>query len=140
MSLDSNSSDAYNFLAAVLNFSGRPEEAIGFSKKAMRLDPNFPFYVMFELGNCYSLLRRYDEAIAAYQEAARRNPDFSPTHQQLAVAYMGLGREKEARAEAAEILRINPQFSLDVLRRWLPFKNEADLDRTISGLRRAGLK
>jgi hypothetical protein len=56
--------------------------------------------------------------------------------------YIWLGREKEVRAEAEEVLRSNPQFSTE---NWgkqmaLTFKNQAQNDRFIDALRRAGLK
>jgi tetratricopeptide (TPR) repeat protein len=121
-------------------YSERSEEAIGFHKKAMRLDPNYPFYVIFMLGNSYRALRRYDEAISAYREAARRNPEWWGPHEALATIYAELGREKEARAEVAEILRLNPGESVSWLRKTLPFKNQADLDRFIAALQKAGLK
>jgi len=140
VSLDPNSSEAYAHLAQGLNFAGRPDEAIGFAKKAMRLDPNYASWVAFYLGESYRMLRRYDEAIAAYQEAIRRNPDFPGAHESLAGVYAELGQEKEARAEAAEVLRINPGYSLNWMRDNLPFKNQADLDRIISGSRKAGLR
>ena len=139
VSLDSNNSDAYTFLGEVLNFAGKPEEAIGFHKKAMRLDPNYPFYVMFNLAHSYFLLRRYDEALAAYGEVLSRNPDFLPAHEQLAVVYIEQGQKQRAQAEVAECLRINPGDSLALLRA-LPYKSQADLDRNISALREAGLK
>ena len=140
VSLSPNHAGAHAHLAEALNFAGRPEEAIGFVKKAMRLDPNYGAWVVFFLGNSYWLLRRYDEAIAAYQEAVRRNPDFLPTHSMLAVVYAELGQEKEARAQTAEVLRMNPGFLVDAMRDRLPFKNQADLDRYIAALRKAGLK
>jgi adenylate cyclase len=71
----------------------------------MRLDPNYaPWFAAF-LGNSYFLLRPYDEAIAAYQEAVRRNPDVPWPHSSLAVAYAEMGKDKEARAQAAEVVR-----------------------------------
>jgi hypothetical protein len=51
-----------------------------------------------------------------------------------------LGREEEARAEAAEMLRINPKFSVEKWAKRLTYKNQADADRFISALRKAGLK
>jgi tetratricopeptide (TPR) repeat protein len=140
VALDPNNYDAYALYAQVLNFCGRPEEAIAAAKKARRLDPNFPFYVTFSLGNSYYLLRRYDEAIAAYQEVVRRNPGFPPAHGQLAMIYTELGREKEARAEAAEAQRLDPITTAESLRNKLPYKNKADLDRIVSSARAAGLR
>jgi adenylate cyclase len=140
VSLDPNFSEAYAHLAQALNFTGRPDEAIGFVKKAMRLDPNYAPWVGWFLGNSYYALRRYDEAVAAYQEALRRNPNALYVHLGLAGVYAELSREKDARAEVVEILKINPAFSLNWARDNTPFKNPADLERYIEGLRKAGLK
>lgn len=140
VSLDPNSEWAYGFLAEVLNFSGRADEAIGFVKKAMRLDPNYPPWLAFHLGHSYYQLQRYDDAVAALQDALRRSPDFSPAHRWLAAVYAEAGREQAARAEVAEILRISPGASLERWRQRLPYKNQADAERYIAGLRKAGLR
>jgi adenylate cyclase len=139
VSLDPNSATGYASLAEVLNFAGRPEESIRFSKHAMRLDPYYGPWVVFHLAESYFQLRRYDDDIAAIQDALRRNPNFSPARRVLAVIYTELGQDKKAQAEVAEILRISPGASLDLWRERLPFKNQADLDRYILGLRKAGL-
>jgi tetratricopeptide (TPR) repeat protein len=123
-----------------LNYSGRPEEAIGFVKKAMRVDPKYGPWVALWLGDSYYLLRRYDDAIAAYQEGVRRNPNYISPHRMLAATYAELGRDKDTRAEVAEVLRIDPAYSIELYRARVPFKNQADLDRLIGALRKAGLK
>jgi len=52
-----------------------------------------------------------------------------------------MDREEEARAEAAEVLRINPKFSLDNFAKKLPPpKDQPRRDEYISALRKAGLK
>ncbi len=51
-----------------------------------------------------------------------------------------MGREIEARAEAVEVLRINPKFSPDYYGRTLPFKDQSISDRIVAALRKAGLK
>jgi adenylate cyclase len=83
---------------------------------------------------------RYEEAIAAFKRALTRRNPILPAHQFLATIYSRLGREEEARAEVAEILRISPNFSLEVLRQRLPYKDPAVLERFLDGLRKAGLK
>ena len=87
-----------------------------------------------------SLTGRYEEAIAALQRAISRNPDFLAPHLHLAVIYSELGREEEARAEAAEILRISPNFSLEGMRQRLAFKDPAEGERYLTALRKAELK
>jgi adenylate cyclase len=54
--------------------------------------------------------------------------------------YSELGKEMEARAEAAEVLRINPKFSLEVHKQRVPIKDPVVLERHIAALRKAGLK
>ena len=51
-----------------------------------------------------------------------------------------MGREKEARAEAAEVLRINPKYSVDYYAKTLMFKDQSANDRVVDALRKAGLK
>ena len=140
IALDPNDADAYAHLANILNFAGRSEEAIGLVKKAMRLNPLYSVRYSWSLGHAYLMTRQYEKAIAAVQRALKQNPDFLPPHILLAIIYSELGREEEARDEAAEVLRINPNFSLEVWRQWRPYKDQAELERILNGLRRAGLK
>jgi adenylate cyclase len=119
---------------------GRPEEAIGLIEKAMRLSPYYPPFYSFVLGHSYYLMGRYEEAIAAYKKALTRNPNLLPAHFNLAVVYSELGREEEARAEAAEILRISPNFSLETWKQMIPYKDPAVVERQVEALRKAGLK
>jgi len=52
-----------------------------------------------------------------------------------------MGREKEARAEVEEILRINPKFSLDYFAKTAtPYKDQSEVDKVVNALRKAGLK
>ena len=57
----------------------------------------------------------------------------------LASAYGHLGRIEEARAAWAELLQVNPDFSLTQRARVLPYKDPADFQRIVDGLTRAGL-
>ncbi len=59
----------------------------------------------------------------------------------LAATYIMMGREKEARAEAAEILRINPKFSVDSYAKgFVGYTDQSERDKYINTLRKAGLK
>jgi hypothetical protein len=58
----------------------------------------------------------------------------------LAVIYSEVGQAAEARAEAAEVLRLNPNFSLEVHRQRSPIKDPAVLERHLAALRKTGLK
>jgi tetratricopeptide (TPR) repeat protein len=140
IALDPNYADSYVQLGMILDFAGRPEEALGLVEKATRLNPHYPAYYLFELGHAYYLMRRYEEAIATFKRHLTRNPNSLSTHTRLAVIYGELGREEEARAEAAEVLRISPNYSLEGVRQIVPYKDPADLERFLDGLRKAGLR
>jgi tetratricopeptide (TPR) repeat protein len=138
--LDPNDAEAYVSLGKILAFAGRPEEAIGVVEKAMRLDPQSAAYSSLALGIACRLMGRYEEAMAAQRRALTRNPDFLPAHAELVMLYRELGREKEARAEEAEVLRLNPTYSLEIHKQRMPMKDPAVLERYVAVLRQAGLK
>jgi adenylate cyclase len=140
IALDPNYAEAHATLGMILNFAGRPEEASEAAKKAMRLNPYYPTFYLLQLGNAYRLAGRPEEAIVALKRVLARTPDFLGAHAFLAVIYSELGRLEEAQAEAAEVLRINPHFSVEVWRQVLPYKEAAEVERLLAGLRKAGLK
>jgi adenylate cyclase len=139
LALDPNSDFVQAALAYSLYFAGRFEEANAMYQKAIRLNP-FPVWYSQMLASSYAELGRYEEAIKEYKKAVHRAPDSTMPHWGLAATYSLIGREKEAQDEAAEVLRIDPKFSLAHHAKALLFKNQADLDRHIGALRKAGLK
>jgi len=50
-----------------------------------------------------------------------------------------MGRDKEAHAAAADVLRINPKFSLEWFAKTLSYKDRSVTDRIINDMRKAGL-
>jgi adenylate cyclase len=83
---------------------------------------------------------RFEEAISAYKKAIQRSPNNIFAHHGLAVTYIFLGRENEARAEAAEVLRINPKFSLDYIAKTSIWKDQSIINKFLDASRKAGLK
>jgi adenylate cyclase len=60
-------------------------------------------------------------------------------HHSLAAAYAQAGQLEEARKEAAEVLRINPGFTIQSYKRIVVFKDPKDTEHRLDGLRKAGL-
>ena len=83
---------------------------------------------------------RYEEALTPLRQYLSRYPNILHGHLMLAAVYSELGQAAEARAEAAEVLRINPKFSLEVHKQRMPIKDPIVLERHIAALRKAGLK
>ena len=68
-----------------------------------------------------------------------RNPETDASRVLLAACYGQMGLVEEAREAWREALRVNPAFSLEHRRKVLPYKNPADFERIVEGLRKAGL-
>ena len=131
---------AHQFYAMALSAAGRSEEAIPIFQKVIRLDPGGfgTYYVAF--GEALRATGRFEEAVSAFKKALQPAPDDIIAHVLLASTYSLMGREKEARAEAAEVLRINPKFSLEKFAPTITYKDQARTDLILDALRKAGLK
>jgi len=100
IALDPNSALGYSSLAEVLNTKGKADEALAAIEKAMRLDPRSTTgYYLFEQGEVYSQLERWEEGITALKRA----PDWIWCHAWLAIDYFNLGDHDAARAETAQV-------------------------------------
>jgi tetratricopeptide (TPR) repeat protein len=95
---------------------------------------------LYGVASAYALAGRLEEAAALSQRLLQQFPNSLPSHLQLADIYSHLGRETEAQAAAAEVLRLNPNFSLEVHKQRAPLKDPTMLERHIAALRKAGLK
>ena len=139
VALDPNGAHGYLYLSMVYRFAGRFEEAVQAIEKAIRLNPFPPNTYFRQACGTYYFVGRYEEAIAAGKKAVTLSPNDYQAHMALATAYSLAGRQEEARIAAAEILRINPKYSLERFAKIIPFKNQADRGRVIGALRKAGL-
>jgi adenylate cyclase len=136
VALNPNSADAHMILGHTLRFAGRHEEAIPEYKIAIRLNPIPPNNYLFGLGISYAMTGQYEEAITWGKKAVRQRPNSFLAHIMLTEIFSFSGRDEEARAEAAEVLRINPKFSL---KKWEKSAASVDTKRFIDALRKAGL-
>jgi adenylate cyclase len=113
VNINPNCSIGYTFLAASLNAAGRPAEALGTVEKAMRLDPAGRDFYAGIIGTADMLMGRYQQAIPSLQRTTAAIPNALWAHLQLAVAYSELGRDRDARAEAAKVMTISPGYVLE---------------------------
>jgi len=133
VALNPNSARAHLLLGKVHTFARRYEESILEYKKAIRLNPIPPGYYFWSLGLSCGQAGQYDEAITWCEKAVHMEPDSLLARIMMTAVYSWSGRDEEARAEAAEVLRINPNFSLE------KFAKKAGPD-LVRALRNAGLK
>ena len=138
--LEPNGADAHAFLGMGLRFADRAEEAIPILKKAIRLDPHAPGWYLHNLASAYRNVEKYEEATHWAERAVQQNPKNVLSRVILCSIYCLSGRMDKAYAQAKEIMRLNPSFSVERLSRTSPQKNQVVKKRYIEALRKAGLK
>jgi adenylate cyclase len=140
VSLNPNSADNLVHLAVVFRTVGRVEEALGLLNKAARLNPMPPDWYLHEFGTCYRLMGRYDEAIAILKRVLDGNPNYLNSRLNLIATYVMSGNEKAAHAEAMEVLRQSPDFSVERFLKDFPYKDQKIINGLKECLVKAGLK
>ena len=132
-----NSASARAWHGAVLEKAGRYDLAVQELEQAVRRDPMAGTWVLRPLGSAYSLTGRHAEAISTLKRAIQKAPKDYLSRLLMTRAYIFAGMQEEAEAEAAEVLRLNPKYSLENHAKRMTGK---DKERSIEALRRAGLK
>jgi adenylate cyclase len=137
--LEPNSAEGYLVGAHVYIFGGDATEAIEMIDTYMTLDPMFPDILLHFLAEAHISLRQFDQAVDILKRRLEKAPESATSSTLLAACYGHLGKLEESRAAWANTQRINPEFSLERRRRVLPFKDPADFELRIEGLRMAGI-
>jgi adenylate cyclase len=150
IALDRNSMIAIAQCGITNLFLGRPEAALPYFEKWLRLDPQSQnvFFVYYWLGYAHLLLSQTTEAIEFSMKARSANPNI-PSHHLLLAAALGLkGDIDAAKPSLAEWLKRKPEgksiADLRTLAASFPYMSHPQfvaLQETtvLAGLRRAGL-
>ena len=126
-------------LGRTMMYAGRFEEALAWLEKAIRLDPIPLNWYVTVVGICYLHLGRLEDSVKEFKKVLNRNPDDLTAAIRLVAAYSLLERKDEANAAAAEVLRLNPKFSIAKIAKSWSYKNDSDKDLELNALRKAGL-
>jgi len=129
----------WRFGAALL-YAGKSRRAIDVLEACTRLDPFYPSVTSLFLGFAHYMLEQYAQALPLLRACVSRSPNFRSGHVVLAATHARLGQLEKARAEAAEVLRIQPNYTIaGTARRMAPFKQPKDDKHFCDALRKAGL-
>jgi adenylate cyclase len=120
----------------LLTWLGRPDEAVDWARQALRLDPYSAAGRAHLLGRALFVAQSYAEAIEAFKQV--RAPRHGH-HAEIAACHAQLGSDDKARFHAAEVVRLQPDFSIADHVQGLPFKESRDREHYRDGLRKAGL-
>ena len=139
IALDPNDADGYAGLAEALTCDAEGQAALAEIGHAKRLNPHFPPWYLTVEGEAYLSLERYEEAIAAFERSAIRNPDLVGNHLLLAACYDEIGEEAKARAAMARCLEFSPALNMRSVIEQAPIRQQAVVERLAAAFRRAGM-
>jgi TolB-like protein/class 3 adenylate cyclase len=143
---DPNLAGPHGQLAVWRAFVGQAEQGFSDVERAIKLSPRDPLLPQWQYYICHlhMHLAQWDQVIAPCQQAVAGNPTNPLPHFDLAAAYAFLGRDAEAKAEVAEILKQIPGFSVKTLVSYATVFSDnpiftQQITRLGEGLRKAGL-
>jgi adenylate cyclase len=126
--------------ALCLVFAGEPDRAIEVCAAYLRLDPFFVPIACGVMGLSHYMAGHYAEALPLLRECVSRTPNYRHAQTWLAATFAQLQRREEAAAAAAEVLRIEPNYTIRGTQRWVScFTLSEHRDHFLDGLRKAGL-
>jgi adenylate cyclase len=135
LSINPNDANVLVWSSEVLVYWGRMEDAMERCQRAMRLNPNCPDFYFWMLGFSYFHLGRYEEALAALERMTA--PGYA--RRLLVATYAHLDRLEEARSEAEEYMKVDPDFSITTWAKTEHYTDPTERQRYVDGLRKAGL-
>lgn len=139
--LNPNSSDFNALFAVTLMNTGRYIEAIKRAKKALRLNPHHPPWLLAILGGCYHKAGMTEKAIDAFERDIQQAPDTLHSWLSLASLYAQMGRHEEAKNAAEQVNRIAPDYSWEKYGKMYYGFNDKDIEKKFfDGLDKFGLK
>lgn len=145
ITLAPNNAEAHVIMAHILRFTGKFEEATAIIKKALRLQPYYPSFYLTELGMCFYYTSRYPEAVEIAKEflnMAESQGDLELLyfgHALLAMSYVRLGMDEDARLAAARVRHYFPKYSLEWDRKASFYQDPGHLKQQHDDLRKAGI-
>ncbi|CAN7215622.1 guanylate cyclase [Phyllobacterium sp. LjRoot231] len=144
-----NPSDPWNYvvLSQALNFNGRPKEARDYLDAAMRVDPGWTDWRHYQAGLADFGQEKYEEAIGSLEKIDFQSTDPWPKFfglQVLLSAYGHLGRDEQVAAYREKVTKVladrnEGEPTQLLIQKYFVFKNEADIERLLGGLSKAGL-
>ena len=140
--VDPNDADSYVALAGALSMAGNPSEALQLIQKAMRLNPHFPPFYLYDLGLAQFGTGDFGSAAATFEKATALNPEDRWSSRLLVASYGHLGRQADAE-RIGKVLAKNwrgyDPMNIRAVAFWYPFKRPEDSERLAAGLRKANV-
>lgn len=132
--LNPNDADILAWACMVYTGMGQPREGIEFLDRAISRNPFHPDWYLWLRGFACCAAGFYEQAIDTTDRVGKPHVGVLKVR---AVAFVSMGRLKDARRAVERILEIEPEISITNSPRM--FKEKKDFDKWLYGLRLAGL-
>jgi tetratricopeptide (TPR) repeat protein len=120
----------YSMFASAM---GRPDDGVTTARHAVALDPLNPF-AHAELGETLLYARRYDESIAAFQDALALYPELPFASEHRGLAYYALGKFQEARS-SCDVAHPGTDGQMCLAISYQKLKQRADAEAALARIR-----
>ena len=127
-------------LGWALLLAGRYKESLVYLERALRMNPFPPTHWFLQIGSAHLFLRNYEEAVTALKKAISVSSRNQIARFMLMVAYDEMGRLEDARAEAGELLMIDPKWDFNEWLKTSPFKDPEMTKRWADAIKTVGLE
>ena len=128
------------YFGSALVRAGDSPRALDVINAYMRLDPFHGPLPLCILGYAHYMLKQYAQALPLLHECVSRSPNFRGGYVALAATYAQLGQHEKARVAVAEVMRVEPNYTINgITRPTTVFKDPEDDRHFFDGLRKAGL-
>src|SRR5262249_41366786 len=126
--LNPNFSLAQAYYGLTLAYCGRSQEALQSVQRALRLSPRDPLAAVYCGIASYAQYvgRNHEQAIRLAREGIRQRGDFVGAHRVLTAAAAMARRDDVAKAALHELRRVQPNISLDWIKKEMPIKHDAE--------------
>jgi adenylate cyclase len=134
VALNPSSAEGYQELSGALCNELRSAECLKAAETSIRLNPAAQDLYGVMLGIAYDQMGSYRDAVAVLEPTVAVYPNNQTARLALAIAYVELGRDRDAHLQAAEIMRLSPHFSVAAMPR---VKDQHYTQQVRNDLRRA---
>jgi len=137
--IDLNPNNQWNVadMGIIQIYLGQAKLALNYFKRAREIDPYFdPPWYFFHLGQAYTSLQRYEEALATFELCPVQTPRVLAL---MAICLVKTNQAARAADCAKACLKICPAFSISKFLSKEPYKGAAEPDFLKEGLALAGL-
>jgi tetratricopeptide (TPR) repeat protein len=122
LQINSNSARAWLWHASAHGWSSQGGPAVEKITRAMALSPYDPLICAYSGSASLAYLadHQYERSIEFALRSVRENRSYSGAYKLLIPALVMAGREKEAQAPVQQLLRLEPEFTVEQFRRRFP--------------------